>query len=291
MLDQFTAMHELAQAAAPHVDARRHAEGRRQATELIVDDYEHIPADLVAHRIAASRTATARADDRVRAARGWPLDAERIDCPVRFVWGTADRLLPWPSAAVRFREWLPHAEWVELDGVGHCPQLDVPLETAELILGLHGALTRASFAGDGQADDPIARSADEEEQMMIGVLRIAVFLIALASPAATAQASPGAAARCACRRSRPSKGVMVSVSCGPAKVTVTYQGKTYKFSIGRCHTIGGGFFVNIGKSAALATSRLRTRSTSAYRRTLSLTTAPTPRQSCSSGRSRASGSS
>jgi pimeloyl-ACP methyl ester carboxylesterase len=32
-------------------------------------------------------------------------------------------------------EWLPHADWVVLDGAGHCPQLDVPLETAELILG------------------------------------------------------------------------------------------------------------------------------------------------------------
>jgi pimeloyl-ACP methyl ester carboxylesterase len=29
----------------------------------------------------------------------------------------------------------PHADWVELDGVGHGPQLDVPLEAAELILG------------------------------------------------------------------------------------------------------------------------------------------------------------
>ncbi len=27
------------------------------------------------------------------------------------------------------------ADWVVLDGVGHCPQLDVPLDTAELILG------------------------------------------------------------------------------------------------------------------------------------------------------------
>ena len=55
---------------------------------------------------------------------------------MRIVWGTGDRLLPWPSAAVRFRhEWLPHADWVELDGVGHCPQLDVPLEAAQLILG------------------------------------------------------------------------------------------------------------------------------------------------------------
>jgi len=24
---------------------------------------------------------------------------------------------------------------VELDGIGHCPQLDAPLETAQLILG------------------------------------------------------------------------------------------------------------------------------------------------------------
>ena len=67
---------------------------------------------------------------------GWPLDAERIACPVRVLWGTEDRLLEWPSAAARYREnLLPHADWVELEGVGHCPQLDVPLETAELILG------------------------------------------------------------------------------------------------------------------------------------------------------------
>jgi pimeloyl-ACP methyl ester carboxylesterase len=52
------------------------------------------------------------------------------------VWGTADRLLEWPSTAMRYRrDWLPHADWVELEGVGHAPQLDVPLETAQLILG------------------------------------------------------------------------------------------------------------------------------------------------------------
>jgi hypothetical protein len=39
-------------------------------------------------------------------------------------------------AATRYhREWLPHADWIELDGVGHCPRLDVPLEAAQLILG------------------------------------------------------------------------------------------------------------------------------------------------------------
>ena len=72
---------------------------------------------------------------------GYHLDADKITCPVRIVWGTEDKLLPWPSAAVRYRtDWLPHADWVELDGVGHCPQLDVPLETAQLIVGLHGAV-------------------------------------------------------------------------------------------------------------------------------------------------------
>jgi pimeloyl-ACP methyl ester carboxylesterase len=51
------------------------------------------------------------------------------------VWGTADKLLPWPTAAARYRdEWLPDADWVTLDGVGHCPQLDVPDQTAGLIL-------------------------------------------------------------------------------------------------------------------------------------------------------------
>jgi pimeloyl-ACP methyl ester carboxylesterase len=65
----------------------------------------------------------------------WPLDAQRIACPVRIVWGIDDRILPWPPAAVRYRAELPNADWVELDGVGHCPQLDVPAETAELIAG------------------------------------------------------------------------------------------------------------------------------------------------------------
>jgi pimeloyl-ACP methyl ester carboxylesterase len=111
--------------------------GRRRATQLITTNYEHIQPDLLADqlRAVAECADAARLIEYARTAE-WTLDAERIACPVRIVWGTEDKLLPWPSAAVRYRtEWLPHADWVELEGVGHCPQLDVPLETAQLILG------------------------------------------------------------------------------------------------------------------------------------------------------------
>jgi pimeloyl-ACP methyl ester carboxylesterase len=138
-LEHFTRMEALLRSVAPHADAiAATPDGRRRATELIVTRHEHLPAELVAHLIAGAGACTATGPLVELALRdGWPLNAERIACPARIVWGAADRLLPWPGAAVRFREdWLPHADWVELEGVGHCPQLDVPLETAELILGL-----------------------------------------------------------------------------------------------------------------------------------------------------------
>jgi pimeloyl-ACP methyl ester carboxylesterase len=109
--------------------------GRRRATEALVVNYEHIPEELIAHEllgIAACRSAQAMVEHGLR--HDWELDFERITCPVRIVWGTQDRLLPWPAAAVRFRAELPQADWIELEGVGHAPQLDVPLLAAQLIL-------------------------------------------------------------------------------------------------------------------------------------------------------------
>jgi pimeloyl-ACP methyl ester carboxylesterase len=134
----FTRMQELLRAAAPWADAIvASAEGRRRATEFTTTNFEHIPAELLAHQIRAAASCAAAVDLVEYALReGWTLDAEKITCPVRIVWGMADKLLAWPSAAARFRsDWLPHADWVELDGIGHCPQLDIPLETAQLILG------------------------------------------------------------------------------------------------------------------------------------------------------------
>ena len=112
-------------------------EGRRRARRRDHGHiYEHILPELILHLIGGIlECRDVEPIDRVVAARdGYPLDGALIDCPVRMVWGTEDQILPWPSSAVLAlsADLLPHADWVELDGVGHCPQLDVPLETAQL---------------------------------------------------------------------------------------------------------------------------------------------------------------
>jgi pimeloyl-ACP methyl ester carboxylesterase len=125
------------EAAAPQADAfLATLLGRRRATQLITTNFEHIPAELLAHQmlgIASCRAAEALIESALR--EGWTLSPERITCPVRIVWGTADKLLPWPKAAARYQTELRQADWVLLDGIGHSPQLDVPVEAAQLILG------------------------------------------------------------------------------------------------------------------------------------------------------------
>ena len=137
-LDFFPELVEQVRAIAPHADRYlTTSQGKRRATLYTTVNYEHIPAELLARQtraVAACEGVVAMSEFAKRA--GYALDAEKIECPVRVVWGTEDKLLPWPSTARRYLdEWLPNADWVELDGVGHCPQLDVPLETAQLILG------------------------------------------------------------------------------------------------------------------------------------------------------------
>ncbi len=140
MLGRFEAIREQVRAALPLAPALLATpEGRAAATRLIVSDGRDLPVALIEHQMLGvvrcdgltPMVANARR-------RGFPLDAERVRCPVRIVWGTADRVLAWPAAAAGYRRALPTADWVELEGVGHCPQLDAPLETAQLILDFTG---------------------------------------------------------------------------------------------------------------------------------------------------------
>jgi pimeloyl-ACP methyl ester carboxylesterase len=130
-------LHDELRAAAPYADAIvATPEGRRRVTRLIATNFEHIPPELLAHQIAGAAFCDAVPLIEYAIDADWRLAAEKITCPVRVVWGTEDKLLPWPSAAARYLgDWLPHADWIELEGIGHCPQLDVPLETAQLIVG------------------------------------------------------------------------------------------------------------------------------------------------------------
>ncbi len=129
----------LLEQALPHADAIvATPEGRATATQMYASTAEHMSPDLILHQLRGA----ADCPDVLRLiehgeTNGWNLEAEKIECPVRLVWGTDDRILVLPGAAARFRqEWIPQAEWVELDGAGHCPQLDHPLETAQLILDM-----------------------------------------------------------------------------------------------------------------------------------------------------------
>ena len=137
-LAHFPAMQELLDVLQHRTPTRSRARPTGAAVRRASSstNSEHMAPDLVAHQIRGAAACAAAAPLIAHAlAHGWPLHAERVTCPVRVVWGTEDQLLPWPSAAARYQRDLPHADWVELDGIGHCPQLDVPLETAQLILG------------------------------------------------------------------------------------------------------------------------------------------------------------
>lgn len=61
-------------------------------------------------------------------------DLGPIDCPVRILYGTMDRIIRWPSHYTRLRRILPDAEYVALPGMGHLPMWDEPDTVARRIL-------------------------------------------------------------------------------------------------------------------------------------------------------------
>jgi pimeloyl-ACP methyl ester carboxylesterase len=138
-LRYFRAMAKMVQDAAPRADQiAATPEGRAAASVAYASTADHLSADLVAHLIRGAAACDAEPLVAFAEREGWRLDPERITCPLRFVWGTDDKILALPGAAARYRAEFPQAEWVEIEGAGHCPQLDHPVEAAELIAGFSG---------------------------------------------------------------------------------------------------------------------------------------------------------
>jgi pimeloyl-ACP methyl ester carboxylesterase len=130
----FRGMAPLVREVAPQAEAiAATPAGRKRSTASYAASADHVSADLAAHLIRGAAGCDPEPLLAFAEREGWPLDPQRVTCPLRFVWGTADQLLTLPNAAARYRTDFPQAEWIEIEGGGHCPQLDHPTETAELI--------------------------------------------------------------------------------------------------------------------------------------------------------------
>jgi pimeloyl-ACP methyl ester carboxylesterase len=89
--------------------------------------------------------ATLRPDDFVTAG-----ELERVDCPAVLIWGENDRLIPEGCRAF-FLAKLPRVRHEPIPDCGHCPQLECPRRTAEILLDLAKVRRRAPRVETGHA--------------------------------------------------------------------------------------------------------------------------------------------
>lgn len=134
-MDFFQNMQPMVVAAAENIDdVVATPEGRAIAVQFLTEHPEVLSSDVIKRIVlGAAGCADAIALAEMGRSTDWGFDLSAIDCPTRIVWGTEDKILAWNGAAVRYQEGLPDADWVILEGVGHCPMLDVPEETVKLI--------------------------------------------------------------------------------------------------------------------------------------------------------------
>jgi len=62
-----------------------------------------------------------------------PFELEKIGCPVLLIWGDRDRMVTHKGAKL-ITEALPDTDYQLLEGIGHCPQVEVPDRIARLLL-------------------------------------------------------------------------------------------------------------------------------------------------------------
>jgi pimeloyl-ACP methyl ester carboxylesterase len=110
---------------------------RRLAFRDVMSRGENMPpAEALA--MARSSTRCSVVDDvfeTIRDGSARVIDLDQIDCPVLLAWGEKDRILPLRHHAPRFRQEIPGAEFVVLEGLGHTPMWDDPELVAATIAG------------------------------------------------------------------------------------------------------------------------------------------------------------
>lgn len=122
--------------------------GRRLVLGGLVSDPAAVPAGLAVALVRGAADCPAAMPLLAETKESGYPDLAEIDCPVRIVWGTKDRLLPLQHLSARFRQLVPQADWVEIPGAGHLPQIDHPERTAELIL-------EVSHPGEPEGANPL----------------------------------------------------------------------------------------------------------------------------------------
>lgn len=85
-----------------------------------------------------------------------PFHHDQVDCPVLLIWGDKDRMVG-PRGSRHLLEALPATRYELLRGIGHCPQLEAPELTTDLVTGFANAVR------DGRASDP--RSHQENRSL------------------------------------------------------------------------------------------------------------------------------
>jgi pimeloyl-ACP methyl ester carboxylesterase len=100
--------------------------------DVAVEEFRRTYATAGA-RVALMRSARNIYLDRPFGRGGFYPRLARLSVPSLFVWGEDDELIP-AGFARHVRKWLPDAEQVVLDGCGHVPQIERPVESVGLML-------------------------------------------------------------------------------------------------------------------------------------------------------------
>ena len=126
------------------VDLAARPRGRWLVLGNLVSDPPSVPAGLATALVRGAADCPAALPLLTESRRdGYP-DLTDIQCPVRIAWGTKDRLLPVKTLSDRLHRILPNAEWIDIEGAGHLPQVDHPELTTKLILEVSTAVASSA---------------------------------------------------------------------------------------------------------------------------------------------------